>query len=67
MLIVFSRTNESKFSVINFFLIIYFFFTVLGLHCCTGISLVAVSGGCCLVAVCELLIAVASLVAAPGW
>jgi len=26
VLIVFSRTNESKFSVINFFLIIYFFF-----------------------------------------
>jgi len=31
-----------------------------------GLSLVAVSGGCSLVVVCRLLIAVASLVAEPG-
>ena len=36
---------------------------VLGLHCCTGFSLVVVSRGYTLVAVSRLLIAVASLVA----
>ena len=35
---------------------------MLGLHCCSGFSLVAASGGYSLVAVCGLLIAVASLV-----
>ena len=38
------------------------FLPVLGLHCCAGFSLVAVSGGYCLVAVLRLLTAVASLV-----
>ena len=41
----------------------FFFFAVLGLCCCTGFSLVAVSGGYSLAAVCRLLIVVASLVA----
>ena len=41
---------------------IYLFLAVLGLRCCTGFSLVAVSGGCSLVAVHGLLIAVASFV-----
>ena len=36
---------------------------VLGLHCCTGFSLVVVSRGYTVVAVSRLLIAVASLVA----
>ena len=42
--------------------VFYLFLAVLGLHCCTGISLVAVSRCCALVAVHGLLIAVASLV-----
>ena len=33
-----------------------------GLHCCTGFSLVAANGGYSLVAVCELLVVVDSLV-----
>ena len=44
-------------------LFIYLFLTVLGLHCCVGFSLVAVSGGCSLVAARGLLTAVASFVA----
>ena len=39
------------------------FLAVLGLHCCTGFSLVAVSGGYSLVTVLSLLIVVTSL----GW
>ena len=35
---------------------------MLGLHCCMGFSLIAVSGGYSPVVVCELLIAAASLV-----
>lgn len=42
------------------------FLAVQGLHCCAGFSLVVVSGGCFLVAVFWLLIAVASLVAELG-
>ena len=38
---------------------------VLGLHCCVNFSLVAESGGYSLLAICGLLIAVASLVE-PG-
>ena len=41
----------------------FFFFAVLGLRCCTGFSLVAVSGGYSLAVVCRRLIVVASLVA----
>jgi len=42
-------------------LFIYLFLAVLGLHRCMGFSLVAASGGHCLVAACRLLFAVASL------
>ena len=42
------------------------FMTVLGLHCCTGFTLVAASRGYSLVAVCRLLIAVVSPVAEQG-
>ena len=45
---------------------IYLLLTVLGLPCCAGFLLVAVSGGCSLVEVHRLLIAIASLVAEPG-
>ena len=45
-----------------FFLSIYLSLAVLGLSCCVGFSLVVTSGGYSLVAVCGLLIAVASLV-----
>ena len=41
----------------------YLFLSVLGLHCCTGFSLVEASGGYSLVVVCRLLIVVASPVA----
>ena len=41
----------------------HLFLAVLDLHGCMGFSLVAVSGGYSLVALCGLLIAVASLVA----
>ena len=41
----------------------YLFLALLGLRCCAGFSLVVASGGNFLVAVCRLLIAVASLVA----
>jgi len=44
----------------------YLFLAVLGLHCCTNFSLVAVSRGYSLVAVHGLLIVVASLVAEHG-
>ena len=41
----------------------YLFLSALGLHCCTGFSLLEASGGYSLVVVCRLLIAVASSVA----
>ena len=41
----------------------YLFLAVLDLHCCTGFSVVAESGGYSLVAVLRFLIVVASLVA----
>ena len=41
-------------------------FAVLGLCRCTGFSLIAVSGGCSVVAVCRLLVEVASLIAEDG-
>ena len=50
----------------NFMYLFYLFLAVLGLCCCTGFSLVVVIGGCSLVAVHGLLIAVASLVAEHG-
>ena len=46
--------------LLNYLLIL--FLAVLGLLCCTGFSLVVVSGGDSLVAVCGLPIVVASLV-----
>ena len=46
-----------------FIYFIYAFLAVLGLHCCVGFSLFAESGSYSLVAVCRLLIVVASLVA----
>ena len=51
--------EESNLSDSDFFL---FSLAVLDLHCCTGFSLVVVSGDYSLVAMCGLLIAVASLV-----
>ena len=45
---------------------VYLFLVVLGLHCSAGFSLVVASGGYSLVAVCGLLIAVASLIAEHG-
>lgn len=45
------------------YLLIYLFVAVLGLCCCVGFSLVALSsGGYSLVAMCELLTAVASII-----
>ena len=46
-----------------FFKICFLFMAALGLPCCAGFSLVAVSGGCSLIAGHRLLLAVASLVA----
>ena len=46
-------------SIYNF---IYLFWSVLGLHCCAGFYLVAVSGGYSLAVVCVFLITVASIV-----
>ena len=43
-----------------------FFLAALGLRCCMGFSIVAASRGYSLVAMCRLLIAVASLVAEHG-
>ena len=54
LLIHFLKSRLKKFSV--------FIFGCLGLHCCTGFSLVAASRGCFLIVACGLLIAVASLV-----
>ena len=45
---------------------IYLFMAALGLHCCVGLSLVAVSGDYFLVVVCRLVLAMASLVAEHG-
>ena len=45
---------------------VYLFVAVLGLHCCVGFPLDAVSRGRSLVAVPGLLIAMASLLVAPG-
>ena len=50
-----------------FYLVIYLFFAVLGLHYCKGFSLVAVSRGYFLIVVCGLLIVVACLVAEHGF
>ena len=47
----------------NIFHFIYLFLAVLGLHCWSGFSLVAASGGYSLVVACRLLIAVVSPVA----
>ena len=44
----------------------FFFLALLGLRCCTGFPLIAASGGYSLVAVCGLLIVVASIVAEHG-
>ena len=44
-----------------------FIFAALGLHCYTGFSLVAASGGYSLVMMCGLLIVVASLVVELGF
>ena len=44
----------------------HLFMAVLGLHCCTGFSLVVASGGYFFVVLLELLTEVASLVAKPG-
>ena len=44
----------------------YLFMAALGLHCCVGFSLVAVSGDYSLVVVCRLVLAMASLVAEHG-
>ena len=46
----------------NFICLLILFLAVLGLHCCSGFSLVAVSRGYSLVVVCRHLIAVESLV-----
>ena len=51
-------------SLVLFYLFIYLFLAMPGLHCCAGSSLVAEkNGGYSLVAVCGLLMALASLVA----
>ena len=47
----------------RFFLNVYFFLAVLGLPCCVGFSLVAVSGGYSVVVTYWLLIVVTSVVA----
>ena len=44
------------------YLLIYLFLTVLGLHCCAGFSLVAVSWGCSLAVALGFVRVVASLV-----
>ena len=48
-------------------LFIYLFIAVLGLHCCTGFSLDAESGGHSQVVVCRLLIEMVSLVVEHGF
>ena len=55
--------KESKVPGFYFYLFIYLFLAVLGLHRCAGMSLVSVSGGYSLVVMRRLLIAVASLAA----
>ena len=53
--------------VFLFYNFVYLLLTVLGLPCCAGVFfLVAVSGGCSLVEVHGLLVAIASLVAERG-
>ena len=42
------------------------FLAVLGLHCCEGFCLVAVGGGCALVAMCRLLFVVTPPLVVPG-
>ena len=54
------------YSFFNVFFFTYLFLAVLGILCCTSFSLVAASRGHSLVAVRELLMAVASLVADRG-
>ena len=50
----------------NLFFLIILFLAVLGVHCCTGFSLVVARGGYSLMAMHGLLISVASLVAGHG-
>ena len=45
---------------------LFFFLAMCGLHCCTGFSLVAVSRGCTVVAMCRLLVEVAPLIVERG-
>ena len=42
-------------------IILLFYLSVLGLHCCAGFSLVVASGNCCLLVLLWLLFAVAAL------
>ena len=53
-------------SFLNVILFIYLFLAMLRLHCCSGVSLVAESGGYSLVVACGPLIVVASSVADHG-
>ena len=57
---------QTAFFFFFFLSFVYLFLVVLGLHCSAGFSLVVASGGYSLVAVCGLLIAVASLIAEHG-
>ena len=63
LLLLFFLLQTAFFFFLSF---VYLFLAVLGLHCSAGFSLVVASGGYSLVAVCGLLIAVASLIAEHG-
>ena len=66
-LMLFERHSEKAFLKMFIYLFVFFFFfTVLGLCCCKGFSLVSESGGYSLVEVHGLLIVVASLVSEHG-
>ena len=58
----FGAVSSSSSSFFFFYNFIYLFLAVLGLHCCSGFSLVLASGGYSLVAVHGFLIVVAFLV-----
>ena len=54
-------------SFLKIILSVYLFMTMLGLHCCTGFSLVAADGGYSAVAACRRLTAMGSLAVEHGF
>ena len=60
------KTRTIYQTIFCFLIVLFIYLAVLGLCCCVGLSLVAASGDCCLIAVHGFLILVASLITEHG-